>query len=66
MLEIIEFTNGRYGLRHPITQMVVDREWRTLWGVKRAMRIRVERNKRMRDRIFARQTQLRSKVKVTS
>lgn len=63
MLEIIQFENGRYGLRHPITHFIVDREWRTRQGARRAAAIRVRRSKRMRDRIFARQLQLRAKVK---
>jgi hypothetical protein len=36
MLEIVQFENGRYGLRNTWTGIVVDREWRTLWGANRA------------------------------
>lgn len=40
MLEIVQFENGRYGLRHISTGIVVDQEWRTVWGVRRFLRKR--------------------------
>lgn len=42
MLRIIQFSNGRYGLQNDWTGIVIDKQYRTLWGVKRA------RNKRNR------------------
>lgn len=40
MLEIVQFENGRYGLQNSWTGIVIDREWRTVWGVNRARRKR--------------------------
>lgn len=40
MLEIVQFENGRYGLRNTWTGIVVDKEWRTKWGAARAIRKR--------------------------
>ena len=36
MLELVQFENGRYGLRNIWTGIVVDHEWRTKRGAKRA------------------------------
>lgn len=41
MLEIVQFAdNNRYGLRNTLTGIVIDREWRTVWGAYRALRRR--------------------------
>jgi hypothetical protein len=40
VLEIVQFENNRYGLRNTWTGIVIDREWRTQWGVKRALKKR--------------------------
>ena len=36
MLELVQFENGRYGLRNTQTGVIVDREWRTKRGAIRA------------------------------
>ncbi len=38
MLDIVQFVNGRYGLQNTMTGIVVDGEWRTIWGAHRARR----------------------------
>lgn len=43
MLRIVQFDNGRYGLQNELTGIVIDKEWRTLWGVRYAARKRTNK-----------------------
>lgn len=54
MLEIVQFENGRYGLQNTWTGIVVDREFRTIWGARRSLRKRTNKLARAINRVTAR------------
>ncbi len=45
MLQIVQFTNGKYGLQNQFTGIVIEKEFRTIRGAQRYIR---RANRRLR------------------